>query len=156
MMHLGDISFQNDPYKYKSILFKIHCNTRFGELLSMTDISSSIEKSGRLKKLYQKLLNHKGFTVDINLREIDIKYAVSTTLKETIIHTDKLTFEKFISISRTYESIEGFFGAWVDKGLCYFDITIDVSNLKSALEIAKKFNQISIWDGINKRNVCVK
>lgn len=47
----------------------------------------------------------------------------------------------------------GVFGLWIDGSRWYFDENLIVEHKETALKIARKFDQLAIWDNANNKEI---
>ena len=104
------------------------------------------------KETFLKVIgeNPRGFTADKNgnLQNFKRGYAVSVTNNAS---TDKAAlidkaFNNFKSLNRIYKNL--FFGGWhdVQSGLFYLDMSLIITNRKTALMFARMHNQKAIFN----------
>jgi ribose 5-phosphate isomerase len=93
-----------------------------------------IKKYGGATVKNGKIINYKsGYQVAIDSQEKIFK-----------------SFKKALEFIKSLKSC----GVWINKNLIYIDTnTKRVSSKKNAIEIAKKNNQLAIWDWKNKKEI---
>jgi hypothetical protein len=102
--------------------------------------------------LWHELADVEGFTRDIFGNKAYSGYAVSLDGFEIRVPQSLLTRTLFDAIAEAYgdylrdnESSDSF-GAWLNDGVWYFDLSEDVYDLGDALARAERRNQKAIWD----------
>ena len=117
---------------------KIKYNNNLHNKINLIEIyqnnGCTLDKKGN-KKEYKK-----GYSVSVcDLYKINIKH--KNKIKNNIIKAIK-NEKKFYNI-----------GCWIDNNLFYIDYSINIRNKQTALKIAKKYNQLSIYD--HAKNNCI-
>lgn len=119
-------------------------------------------KMDKLRKLYDVLIREKGFT-STSIFDIPkgLKYVVSIEKPNIIgvrrdIELKDLDFNRFVKIMNKYwykVDKDEFIGCWIDEGIVYFDISINVESRSLALTIARDNNQKAIYDVVNDKSI---
>ena len=47
-------------------------------------------------------------------------------------------------------------GFWIDNDILYVDISENIKDLETALELGKKYNQKAIWDNTNNTEITIQ
>jgi len=108
------------------------------------------------EKLFAQLQENGGFTVDKTGNATNKEgYAVAVTGKQVICENNFESFktesEKFLSELHPFDD-GAFFGGWLNSedGKIYLDKVAIFANLNTALYFGKKFEQIAIYDLVEK------
>lgn len=72
-----------------------------------------------------------------------------TTLKDF----NKSILKRYIKLATKREA---FIGLWLDKGVLYVDISVNIMKRETALSMAKNNNQLAIYDVINNVSIYTK
>ena len=102
--------------------------------------------------LYARAGYFGGATLDTKFNEPKIGYltAINKGLEFKNLSTvNEHTISKWIENNKSFAKQNGYyFGSWKDEttGKVYFDIVACFSNVVTASKLAKKFNQIAIWN----------
>ena len=51
------------------------------------------------------------------------------------------------------KGLDGIFGLWIDGSTWYFDENLVIDSKETALKIARKFDELAIWDNTNKKEI---
>jgi len=60
------------------------------------------------------------------------------------------------SLKKAVEQLKGwkgFYGAWINEGWVYIDRNIWIEDKEEALETARAFNQLAVWDCKNNKEI---
>jgi len=60
-----------------------------------------------------------------------------------------------INLVNEYRKNTNLIGAWFDNGIVYFDNSVLIKELSTAIDLAIQYNQIAIYDNENKRSLYV-
>jgi hypothetical protein len=114
---------------------------------------NTIKKQNKSKaiKIIDRTKLDGGVTFDgaLNVLTLSKGYTVS------IANISKSTGKNIESQLNSLKSkgLEGIFGLWVDGSTWFFDENLVINNKKTALKIARKFDELAIWDNKNKKEV---
>ena len=105
-----------------------------------------------------------GTTIDQEGDKPQLGYMVSHAMHERIIPMSLPLSEVYEQIERyvqghidLIESHEDFyFGAWVDKGRIYLDVSINVQDYSEAIRQAKIHKQIAFYDILRGKSILTK
>lgn len=103
----------------------------------------------RLKYLKNMIVENDGLTLssDGEIANLKTGYMVSLSDYEKEIKNIKfLKLAQVKSYLKKAKKLNAFVGFWVDNNKIYLDLSINVSNKKEALKIAKINNQLAIFD----------
>jgi hypothetical protein len=107
-------------------------------------------------ELYEQLTAQKGFTLTNKLQEVEEKgYFVSLPKTETRVPIEYFTYEVMINLVNEYRKNTNLIGAWFDNGIVYFDNSVLIKDLPTAIDLAIQYNQIAIYDNENKRSLYI-
>jgi hypothetical protein len=90
---------------------------------------------------------------------VNTGYLVSIPSKYTkvlTIDTDYATMLKAMQDMSSEINVDGsgaYVGLWVNDGKLYIDLSINFNDLQVALNIAREFKQIAIWDAVNGKEI---
>ena len=113
----------------------------------------------QLKIIKNYISKHEGATLTANglgFALLKRGYMVSLQGSETqttLEKLDKRTIEKYQKIASERNA---FIGLWLDNGILYVDISINVMQSASALNIAKLNNQLAIYDLKNSQSIYLR
>ena len=103
----------------------------------------------RLKELKNYIIENDGLTLssDGEIANLKTGYMVSLSGYEKVIKDIKfLELAQVKSYLKKAKRLNAFVGFWVDDGKIYLDLSINISNKKEALKIAKNNKQLAIFD----------
>lgn len=55
-----------------------------------------------------------------------------------------------------YEHDNTFLGSWTNNNTIFLDVSVNVSSLEWAIELAKEYNQLAVWDVLNQEEILVE
>lgn len=110
-----------------------------------------------LREFSKQTLNNGGATTSLNLTSIPNKgFWVSLQGHEKIHHSlsDELTIEDIEQAVRSFvidkaevlSDHDNFLGGWIDNGILYLDISVNISDKRKAIEFGIENNQRAIFD----------
>lgn len=113
--------------------------------------------------LYSQAGNFGGASININFNKPIQGFMVSVqdgliynNLSEVNEHAlSNWIAEQIKSIKKLENNKHYYFGSWVDEKTkkVYFDLSLNIASKITALELAKEYNQISIYDIENKKTI---
>ena len=111
-----------------------------------------------LKELINDIICQGRATLDRDLQPIDTKkgYMVSYFETEKIFDLSNIDFKEISSLilKRQADLKENeYLGFWVDKGILYIDISINILDLKQAKQVGINNNQLAIYDLQNDTSI---
>jgi len=104
------------------------------KLIDLTKLNGGVTFDGKLNVLTPS----KGYTVSIANISISTGKNIESQLN-----------------SLKSKGLDGIFGLWINGSKWYFDENLVVDNKKTALKIARKFDELAIWDNKNKKEIRV-
>jgi hypothetical protein len=131
------------------------------ELVNITQLPYHTKREVIVGKIFD-LINERsdGFSINRNLQPPTFGYMVGT--KWNVVHFDKSTtraeIEKYVDEFLSLEdNLAVWLGGWKsDDGTNYIEYSQRFYNKSSAIEIAQKYGEISIWDVIDKKEIEIK
>lgn len=112
--------------------------------------------------MINRIISGQGGTYTPNGVSVDLEtgYMVSLPDYERIIPLGDICETDITTFLTEHNSIlvqdNHYFGVWVDNGLAYFDISVNIPTLASAMNAARAWNQLAIWDCKNNCSIEVK
>ena len=111
-------------------------------------------KKNELKNLIQKITLKGGLTLKSNEKELDALsgFMVSLAGYESKLSLDNVSIEivnDYLQKARKMtKNIKHnvYVGFWIDNNILYLDLSIKIDNKQLALSVARKNNQIAIFD----------
>lgn len=76
------------------------------------------------------------------------RYIVSIT-------NNPVGIEKLPFVITEYEEAKKPYGVWLNNGTYYVDINTTTDNLQQALELAKQYNQLAVWDRLECKEIVI-
>lgn len=113
----------------------------------------------------QAILDKGGATLShLTLQPITMQggYQIAVSDKSMVICLDDTPFESVIFIIRAlasdiqFKRDMAYIGLWVNKGKLYIEKSYYCNNLNTAMEMAKRYKQLAIWDWTNQKEVKVQ
>ena len=92
-----------------------------------------------------------GVTFDGKLNVLTLSKGYTVSIANISKSTGKNIENQLNSLKS--KGLEGIFGLWINGADWYFDENIVVDNKETALKIARKFDELAIWDNKNKMEV---
>lgn len=109
----------------------------------------------------KRIIENKGETLTKELKKAELKrgYMVSLEGAESQVKGDdyqaiKKAIEEKQTIIKDNDNL--FIGLWLDGGVIYVDLSINIKDKAEALEVAKKNKQLAIYDLINNDSIYLK
>lgn len=102
-----------------------------------------------LKEMKKLIIERNGLTIDENgeIAKLSKGYMVSLYGYEKVISDIKyLELAQVKRYLKLAKKLNAFVGFWIDKNKIYLDLSINISNKKEALKIAKNNKQLAIFD----------
>lgn len=111
-----------------------------------------------LNKLINDIICKGGATLDRDLQPIDTKkgYMVSYFETEKTFDINKIDYEAIsnLILKRQADLKDNeYLGFWVDGGILYIDISINILDLKQAKQVGINNNQLAIYDLSNDTSI---
>lgn len=103
----------------------------------------------QLTKIKKLIIENDGLTLssDGKIANISKGYMVSLEGHEKVVkkidHLELATVKRYL---KNAKKLNAFVGFWVDNGLIYLDLSINIKTKKEALKIAKNNKQLAIFD----------
>lgn len=101
-----------------------------------------------MNDLLHKIVNNRGFSYNQSFESPKSGFMVALDGYETIVPisvlSDDLASEIFQTLASKLQSNQ-FVGAWVDNDKVYFDVSENVDNRDTAIELARERNQLGIF-----------
>lgn len=109
----------------------------------------------------KRIIENKGETLTKELKKADLKKGFMVSLEGTETQTKG---DDYQAIKKAIEEKQGiikdsnnmYIGLWLDSGIMYIDISINIKDKTEALEFAKYNKQLAIYDLINNDSVYLK
>jgi hypothetical protein len=105
-----------------------------------------------MQDIYNKIIQNGGITISKDLQEYTgIGYAVAVSKETEIIISESQFIPDYITkVLAQYDAYLNndrvYLGVWKDQGKVYFDISEVIDDKTQAIEIAKKRDQLAIFD----------
>lgn len=109
----------------------------------------------------KRIIENKGETLTKELKKAELKRGYMVSLEGTETQTkgdDYQAIKKAIEEKQEIikDSNNMYIGLWLDSGIMYIDISINISDKVEALEFAKYNKQLAIYDIINNDSIYLK
>ena len=109
----------------------------------------------------KRIIKDGGATITKELKQAELKRGFMVSLEGTETQTkgdDYNAIKKAIEEKQTIikDNTNLFIGLWLDSGIMYIDISINIIDKVEALEFAKKNKQLAIYDLINNDSIYLK
>lgn len=109
----------------------------------------------------KRIIENKGETLTKELKKAELKRGYMVSLEGTETQTKG---DDYQAIKKAIEEKQGiikdsnnmYIGLWLDSGIMYIDISINIKDKTEALEFAKYNKQLAIYDLINNDSVYLK
>ena len=92
-----------------------------------------------------------GVTFDGELNVLTLSKGYTVSIVNISKSTGKNTESQLNSLKP--KGLDGIFGLWIDGSNWYFDENLVVDNKETALKIARKFDELAIWDNKNNKEI---
>ena len=108
-----------------------------------------------IKKLYDKLLNDGGFTVNRHLETPENLYYIASYEGGLVYDLEGFTLGNLINAITKLNPEYHLIGAWIDTNTnsIYFDISINFKYKDDALKFAREQHQLAIYDSIKQESI---
>lgn len=115
--------------------------------MRLEDIKRIIENGGAtLNKELKKASLTSGFMVSLEGTESQVKGDDYQAIRKAI--------EEKQEITKNNDNL--FIGLWLDNGIMYVDVSININDKAEALEFAKRNKQLAIYDLVNNDSIYLK
>ena len=109
----------------------------------------------------KRIIKNGGATLTRELKKAELKKGYMVSLEGTETQTqgdDHQAIKKAIEEKQEIikDSKNLFIGLWLDSGIMYIDISINIEDRAEALEFAKKNKQLAIYDLVNNDSLYLK
>jgi len=99
--------------------------------------------------------NSGGITLDLNGKIPRFKQGYYCSITNNV--TPYITLRQINTVIKQAKKKRAYIGYWKDSssGLEYLDVTVHSRTLERAVEIARTYNQLAIWDIANNKEIRV-
>lgn len=109
----------------------------------------------------KRIIENKGETLTKDLKKAELKRGYMVSLEGTesqVAGNDYQAIKKAIEEKQAIiqDSKNLYIGLWLDGGIMYVDISININDKIEALEFAKKNKQLAIYDLVNNDSIYLK
>lgn len=109
----------------------------------------------------KRIIENGGATLTSELKKADLKRGFMVSLEGAEVQIKGEDYQAIIkAIEEKQEIIKDnnnlFIGLWLDGGIMYVDISINIEDKTDALEFAKRNKQLAIYDLINNDSIYLK
>lgn len=109
----------------------------------------------------KRIIENKGETLTKELKKAELKRGYMVSLEGTETQTKGDDYQAIIKAIEEKQGIikdsnNMYIGLWLDSGIMYIDISINIKDKTEALEFAKYNKQLAIYDLINNDSVYLK
>jgi hypothetical protein len=109
----------------------------------------------------KRIIENKGETLTKELKKAELKRGFMVSLEGTETQTQGDDYQAIKkAIEEKQEIIKDknnmFIGLWLDSGIMYIDISININDKVEALEFAKYNKQLAIYDIVNNDSIYLK
>lgn len=109
----------------------------------------------------KRIIENKGETLTKDLKKAELKRGYMVSLEGT---ESQVTGNDYQAIKKAIEEKQAiiqdsknlYIGLWLDGGIMYVDISININDKIEALEFAKKNKQLAIYDLVNNDSIYLK
>ena len=112
-------------------------------------------------ELIKGIIKNGGATLTRHLEKAELKSGYMVSLEGCESQTNKNDYKAIIQAIKEKQEIikdnsELYIGLWVDDGMMYIDVSINISDKVESLEFAKKNKQLAIYDLENDKSLYLK
>ena len=109
----------------------------------------------------KKIIEEKGATLTKELKQAELKEGYMVSLEGAESQVKGEDYQAIIkAIEEKQEIIKDnkglFIGLWLDEGIMFIDVSINIEDRAEALEFAKRNKQLAIYDIVNNDSIYLK